>query len=212
MPNAYVKSLTDRAVLPIARGMARIGITPNWLTFAGLVLTVAGMAIVLAGARITGAVVLAVGSLIDGFDGAVARQRNAVSAFGSFYDSVADRVGDAVIFAGLAWMVRDEPWLFSAAMLAFASALITSYVRAKAESLGWSATVGLVERPERLTVVVAALAFDVVAVGVVVLAVGGLVTVAQRVWTVWRQAGRPGPASRSGRSDGGDEGRRGSAT
>lgn len=192
MLNAHARKLTDRAVLPIARGMARIGVTPNWLTFTGLALTVTGMGIVLAGAELPGAAVLAVGLLTDAFDGTVARVRGTDGPFGSFYDSVADRVGDAVIFGGLAWLVLPDPWLFAVAMVAFGTAMLTSYIRAKAESLGWSATVGVLERAERVIIVVLALAFDVVPLALVVLAVGGAVTVCQRVWTVWRQAGSPG--------------------
>lgn len=196
MLNAHARKLTDRAVLPIARGMARAGVTPNWLTFVGLALTVTGMGVVLAGATVPGAAVLAVGLLTDAFDGSVARVRGIDGPFGSFYDSVADRVGDAVIFAGLAWLVLPDPWLFAAAMVAFGTAMLTSYIRAKAESLGWSATVGVFERAERVLLVVLALVFDFVGLAVVVLAVGGAITVGQRVWTVWRQAGSPGFVNR----------------
>lgn len=192
MLNAYARTLTDRIVMPVARVLARLGVTPNWLTFAGLVLTVAGMAIALAGSRIAGALVLALGLAIDAFDGAVARARGSASDFGAFYDSVADRIGDAVIFAGLAWLMLPDPLLFAAAMAAWATASLTSYIRAKAESLGWTATVGIFERAERVTIVVAALLFDVVGLALVVLAVGGAITVVQRVLVVWRQAGRPG--------------------
>lgn len=192
MLNAHARTLTDKAVVPVARGMARLGVTPNWLTFVGLLLTVAGVGIVLAGARVTGATVMAVGLLTDAFDGAVARERGSDSSFGAFYDSVADRVGDAAIFAGLAWLVLPEPWLFALSMVAFATAQLTSYIRAKAESLGWRATVGMLERAERLVIVLLALWFDVVPAALVVLAVGGTVTVCQRVWTVWDQAARPG--------------------
>jgi CDP-diacylglycerol---glycerol-3-phosphate 3-phosphatidyltransferase len=196
--NAHARTLTDRVVVPIARGMARLGVTPNWLTFAGLALTLAGMGIVLAGRTVVGALVLAVGLLTDAFDGTVARVRGTASPFGAFYDSVADRIGDAVIFAGLAWMVLPQPWLFALAMVAFGSAMLTSYIRAKAESLGWTATVGFFERAERLIIVVLALLFDLVPIALGILAVGGSITVAQRFWVVWRQAGSPGAALRRG--------------
>lgn len=199
MLNAHARALTDRVVAPVGRGLARVGVTPNWLTFAGLVLTVTGMTVVLLGGRLAGAAVLAVGLLIDAVDGAVARARGSASQFGAFYDSVADRVGDAVVFAGLVWLVLPDPLLFAAGVTAWATASLTSYARAKAESLGWNATVGVIERPERMIIVVAGLVLDAVGPALAVLAVGGAVTVAQRVAVVWRQAGRPGFARGSRR-------------
>jgi CDP-diacylglycerol---glycerol-3-phosphate 3-phosphatidyltransferase len=186
--NAYARSTTDRMVLPIARGLVRAGVTANWLTFAGLVGTVISTAIVLAGQPILGAAVLTVSCLVDAFDGSVARLRGSVSAFGSFYDSVTDRLSDAVILGGVAWLVRDDPVAFFLAIVALTSAQITSYVRAKAESLGWEATVGLVERPERIIVIIGGIAFGLLEPALWLLAIGGLVTIAQRFVVVLRQA------------------------
>jgi CDP-diacylglycerol--glycerol-3-phosphate 3-phosphatidyltransferase len=186
--NAYARTATDRVVVPIARSLVRVGATANWLTFAGLVGTVLGTTIVLLGRPLAGALVCAGSCLVDAFDGSVARLRGSVSAFGSFYDSVTDRVSDAVIFGAAAWLVREEPVLFTLAIVALATAQITSYIRAKAESLGWDATVGLVERPERLIIVLVGIGFDVLGPALWVLAVGGLVTIAQRFRAVLRQA------------------------
>ncbi len=185
--NAYARSATDRLVLPIARALVRAGATANWLTFAGMAGTIAGMAVVLSGRPFLGAWVLVFATAVDAFDGAVARLRGSSSAFGSFFDSVADRVSDAVIFGGVAWLVRDDALAFTVAVVALAAALITSYVRAKAESLGWDATVGLVERPERVMLIVAAIGLGFVEFALWVLAVGGVITIAQRFRAVLRQ-------------------------
>lgn len=185
--NAYARSATDRVVLPIARVLVRAGATANWLTFAGIVGTVLGTAIVLTGRSLLGALVLVVACAVDAFDGSVARLRGSSSAFGSFYDSVADRISDAVIFGGVAWLVRDDPLSFTLAIVALSTALITSYVRAKAESLGWDATVGLVERPERLILILAGIGLGLVEVALWLLAIGGAVTIAQRFRAVLRQ-------------------------
>lgn len=185
--NAYARSATDRVVLPIARVLVRAGATANWLTFAGIVGTVLGTAIVLTGRSRLGALVLVVACAVDAFDGSVARLRGSSSAFGSFYDSVADRISDAVIFGGVAWLVRDDPLSFTLAIVALSTALITSYVRAKAESLGWDATVGLVERPERLILILAGIGLGLVEVALWLLAIGGAVTIAQRFHAVLRQ-------------------------
>jgi CDP-diacylglycerol---glycerol-3-phosphate 3-phosphatidyltransferase len=84
--------------------------------------------------------------------------------------------------------VRDDPVAFFLAIVALTSAQITSYVRAKAESLGWEATVGLVERPERIIVIIGGIAFGLLEPALWLLAVGGLVTIAQRFVVVLRQA------------------------
>ena len=192
MLNAYARTLTDRIVIPIARGLVRIGITPNWLTFVGLLLTLVGVGVVLAGRPVAGATVMAAGLVLDAFDGAVARLRGTAGAFGSFYDSVADRIADAAVFGMLLWLVAPDPVGFTVAMVALVTAQLTPYVRAKAESLGWQATVGLLERAERLVIVLIGLWLGVIDLALWVLAIGGTITVTQRLVAVWRQAGRPG--------------------
>jgi CDP-diacylglycerol--glycerol-3-phosphate 3-phosphatidyltransferase len=185
--NAYARAVTDRLVVPIARGLVRIGVTPNWLTFFGLVTTLLGVVAVLRYGRV-GAFVLALGTATDAFDGSVARLRSSASRFGAFYDSVTDRVSDAAILGAAVWLVRDDPVLFGVAMVALAGAQLTSYVRAKAESLGWTATVGVIERPERMAIIVLGIGFDLLAPALWLLAIGSLVTVAQRLRAVLSQA------------------------
>lgn len=185
--NAYARAVTDRLVVPIARGLVRIGVTPNWLTFFGLVTTLFGVVAVLRYGRV-GAFVLALGTATDAFDGSVARLRSSASRFGAFYDSVTDRVSDAAILGAAVWLVRDDPVLFGVAMVALAGAQLTSYVRAKAESLGWTATVGVIERPERMAIIVLGIGFDLLAPALWLLAIGSLVTVAQRLRAVLSQA------------------------
>lgn len=186
--NAYARAVTDRLVLPIARALVRMGATPNWMTFVGLVVTLVGVFVVLAVSPFAGAWLLALGTALDAFDGSVARLRGSIGPFGSFYDSVTDRISDAAIFATAGWLVRDDPLLFGVAMVALGGAQITSYIRAKAESLGWQATVGVIERPERVIIVIPAIAFGLLPIALWVLAVGSLVTIGQRLRTVYAQA------------------------
>jgi CDP-diacylglycerol--glycerol-3-phosphate 3-phosphatidyltransferase len=187
--NAHARAVTDRLVLPVARGLVRAGATANWLTFCGLVFTVVGVVIVLRGHAFAGAIVMACATAVDAFDGAVARLRGTSSRFGSFYDSVTDRVSDAAIFGAAAWLVRGDPLLFGVAMVALAGAQVTSYVRAKAESLGWDATVGIIERPERVMIIITAIGLGFLEVALWVLAVGSVVTIGQRLAAVLRQVG-----------------------
>ena len=145
--NAHARTATDRLVVPIGRSLARLGATPNGLTTFGVFATFAGAAVVLAGHHMAGALMLAVATATDALDGTVARLRGTASAWGSFYDSVSDRISDVVLFGAALWLVRDDATAFTVGVVALASALLTSYIRAKAESLGWTATVGLLERP-----------------------------------------------------------------
>ncbi len=188
MLNAHARTLTDRAVQPIGRALARLGLTPNALTTAGLLVTLAGVAVVVSGRPVVGATVMAAGLVLDAFDGAVARLSGRSTLLGAFYDSVADRVADVAMLGALVWLVLPSPLGFAVGMTALATALLTSYVRAKAESLGLTATVGVLERAERVVIVLLGLWLDLVAVALWVLAIGGVVTVLQRVVVVWRQA------------------------
>lgn len=189
--NAYARSLTQRIVGPVARGLVRLGATANWMTLAGVVLTLAGAGIVATDRRLAGALVIAVGGVADALDGTVAQVRGSSGKLGSFLDSTADRVSDAGIFGAVLWLVRDDPLLFGLGVVGWGSAQTISYMRAKAESLGWSATVGLLERAERFIVLLLGIAFPLLLPAALwVLALGGLLTVGQRFRAVLREAGR----------------------
>lgn len=186
--NAYARAVSDRVVAPIAKGMVRAGATPNWITFVGLVITMAGVGVVLTGRPLMGAIVMALGAALDAFDGAVARLRGTSGPFGAFYDSVTDRISDAAIFGAAAWLVRENPATFAVAIVAMGAAQVTPYIRAKAESLGWDATVGVIERAERVVILIIAIGLGFLPIALWILAIGGLITIAQRLVAVVRQA------------------------
>ena len=186
--NAHARTATDRFVVPIGRTLVRLGASPDGLTTFGVLATAAGAGVVVAGHHLAGALVLAVATATDALDGTVARLRGRVTAWGSFYDSVSDRVSDVVLFGAALWLVRDSAMLFPVALVALGAALLTSYIRAKAESLGWDATVGLLERPERVIVLIVGIGLGLVPLALWLLALGGIVTVVQRLRAVRRQA------------------------
>lgn len=189
--NAHFRSVTDRAVVPIGRGMVRLGLTANAITTIGLLGVFFGMGLLLAGRPVLGGWIVAGATVLDAFDGTVARLTDTESQMGAFYDSVADRISDATIFAACAWVAREDPLVFTLVMVAFAAALITSYIRAKAESLGWNATVGLIERPERVAIILPAVGYGFLWLGAWILAVGGVITILQRLHAVYGQATAP---------------------
>ncbi|MBW3578335.1 MAG: CDP-alcohol phosphatidyltransferase family protein [Actinobacteria bacterium] len=190
--DAHGRDLLRRIIDPVGVGLARLGITANWVTAAGLVLTAVAAGLVVTGRFAAGGGLLVAGGLADAVDGAVARARGAESPAGGFFDSVADRISDGVMLAAIAWAVRDQPATFAAAALALVAAQVTSYVRAKAESLGASCTVGIVERAERAIAIIVALIFHrwLMVPVLWLLAVGGTATVVQRIVHVVRKLDR----------------------
>ena len=187
----YVEAVTA----PIGRGLARTGVSPNVLTTLGLLLTAAATWAVVAGQPFVGGVILLAGGLMDTFDGAVARAAGRSTPFGGFYDSVSDRISDGLILGGLAWWLKDEPRLFALAVVALVAAEVTSYVRARAEAIDLTCSIGIMERAERAVLLILALILHQWLLEPVlwVLAVGGMVTVIQRVHHVWCQIDRDIP-------------------
>ena len=155
---------------PIARGLGRLGLTPNALTVIGFVGTcLAAVAAALQWWLLAGVLVLAFG-VFDLFDGTLARATGQASALGAFLDSTFDRAGEAIVYLGIA--VGLLAFGFSAGALlaaaAMAAAFMVSYARAKSESLGFTpgtgmASVGVAPREVRIVI----LTFGLVAAGLV---------------------------------------------
>ncbi len=185
----------DAVTAPMGRGLGRTGVSPNVLTTFGLLLTAAAAVLVAVGQYRTAGLVLVAGGMMDVLDGSVARATERSTPFGGFYDSVSDRVSDGVILAGIAWAVADQPRLLALALVALVAAELTSYVRAKAEAIDLDCSVGILERAERAIALMAALLFHPWLFEPVLwlLAVGGVVTVVQRVHHVWCQIDRDVP-------------------
>ncbi len=182
----------QRGLTPVGTGLRRLGVSANVLTIAGLVASVVTAWLIATG-RLWWAVLGVVASgLLDVLDGTVARGSGNAGPRGSFFDSVADRVSDALLLGGVAWYLADQsPYL---PVLAFAVAAVSatiSYERAKGEALGFTAKGGLLERAERLILLGVGLAFDVLVPVLWIMLVLGAWTTLHRFVMVWRQAGPP---------------------
>jgi len=183
-----------RMVRPFGRGLARLGIAPNTLTTLGLLLTLLATFVVAREHYLMAGVLLVLGGAMDTFDGAVARESNRSTPYGGFYDSVTDRISDGAILAGLAWSLYDRPRLLLLALIALVAAQVTSYVRARAESIDLECSVGIMERSERaLLIIIGLLVAPLLEPVLWALAVGGTVTVLQRIHHVWCQIDRDLP-------------------
>ena len=197
-----------RALLaPLVRLAQRLGITPNRVTVIGFAVVVVAAVLVALGQLLAGAVVLVLGSVLDAVDGALARATGLTSAFGSFLDSTLDRAAEAILYVGLiAYFLRVDADPIGPVLLALAAlcgSFMVSYTRAKAESLGVSASVGLAPRTERLVLVVAGIGLAGLGIGIGLIGAIGVVaalaaaTTIQRIWHVQREIGRV-PASNLG--------------
>lgn len=186
----------DQGLKPLGSSIRRTGITANHLTTSGLVLAAACAVVIGSGRLRWGLVLLIAAALPDMLDGAVAKASGTSSPRGAFFDSVADRVTDSLVLGGIAWhLAASDGGL--APMLPFAvlaTSTLISYERAKAESLGYAAKGGLMERAERIVALAFGLAFSALLVPVlwVMLALTS-VTAVQRFVKVWVQASAPRP-------------------
>jgi CDP-diacylglycerol--glycerol-3-phosphate 3-phosphatidyltransferase len=168
----------------------KLGVKPNVITFTGVIGTLIGAIFVAYGKLTLGGVIIMVMSAVDVLDGAVARAGGEPEEFGAFVDSVSDRYSDLMIFGSLLWyFVETESYLDGVVtFLAAAGSVLVSYVRARAQSLGFEAKVGIMTRAERIIVVVAALIFNKPFIGVLLIAVFGNITAIQRIMHVRKQA------------------------
>jgi len=171
--------------------LARHGVTANEVTVVGILLAgVTGVTIGL-GHFWVAVVLLTVGGLMDTLDGVVAKAAGTASKKGAFFDSVADRVSDALIFGGVVWYFASgsQPRLAVLPFAILGVSAVISYERAKAESLGYDAKGGLMERAERLILLGVALLLHVIFVPLLGLLLALTVfTAVQRFVKVWRQA------------------------
>jgi CDP-diacylglycerol--glycerol-3-phosphate 3-phosphatidyltransferase len=174
----------------IAGAVNSTGILPNTITLLGLIGTAVG-AIFLATDRITlGGVILLVMGPIDALDGSMARLRGDQTEFGAFVDSVTDRYSELVIFAGLlAHYLQQNDWLnCGLVFLAAAGSVMVSYVKARAEGLGFTAKVGVLSRLERYLVLIPGLILNIPWVSLWIIAIFANYTALQRILEVRRQA------------------------
>lgn len=144
---------------PMARILAQLGISPNHLTVMGLVASTAAGVLVAWGRFRPAGIVLLLAALCDVLDGAVARASNRTSVFGAFLDSTVDRFAEMFFLAGvLVYFIHGEPSTLYAVLtfLAAGGSFMVSYTRARAEGLGLTCEVGVMERPERVVLLLIA--------------------------------------------------------
>ena len=174
--------------------LGRSPLTPNQVTVVGVVLTFFAAGLAAFGHLRWAGVVLFFAGTCDILDGALARSTNKSYPYGAFLDSTLDRYSEGAVYLGLAayFVSVDGPWqrwLVLATLAALAGSFLVSYVRARAQSLGFACKSGLFQRPERVVVTVIGLLFGgYVLYGIVfLLAIVTNITALQRIREVWLQ-------------------------
>ena len=189
------KPAVVRIISPAARGMLRIGLTPNSVTTIGAVGVIATSLIAYPNGHLFGGTVaICCLALSDLFDGTMARlSAQGPSKWGGFLDSTIDRVTDSAIAMGLLiYLARKDDPLSYVLLVSIVSGFLVSYIRAKAESLQIECKGGFAERTERLVILLTAIGFTglgisyILTVGVWALALASVFTVLQRMRIVWK--------------------------
>jgi CDP-diacylglycerol---glycerol-3-phosphate 3-phosphatidyltransferase len=185
----------------IVKALALLRINPNILTFSGAVISFWAAWHFGHGRFFSGALIVILAGLFDMLDGEVARRSRSETRFGAFYDSVIDRYSDIILLQGLmVWYARQQRLEYVVLVgVVFMGAVMTSYTRARAESLIRTCKVGFMERPERIVLlIIGGLANRMEAV-LWILAVLGNWTVLSRIYNTWRELPKPEELKRSHR-------------
>ena len=200
-----------KVITPIGNLLARFGIHPHIISVIGLIFSVVAAFVFSTGSFFLGALVVTISGICDTLDGQLARETGKGSKFGAFFDSTLDRYSDLFILIGLAWYFAGgssfiqgaragfvpihSPWAVFFVILAIAGSFMVSYSKARAEGLGLNCKVGLMQRPERITVLAVGTALGsipvigpkIVILTLFILAISTHLTAVQRILNIRSQ-------------------------
>jgi CDP-diacylglycerol--glycerol-3-phosphate 3-phosphatidyltransferase len=178
-----------RIVDSLVMALSSLRIHPNVLTLIGMVINIFAMVLFAKGLFLWAGLVIVFAGIFDIVDGEVARRTKRVTKFGAFFDSVIDRYSDLLLLLGLIiWYAKiDRIFYVGLTGLVLIGSVLTSYTRARAESLIPACKVGFLERPERIVLMIIGSLFDKMAPVLWVMAILSNWTVAQRIWYTWRE-------------------------
>jgi CDP-diacylglycerol--glycerol-3-phosphate 3-phosphatidyltransferase len=177
---------------PIAGFLNRMGLAPNTITLFGLVGNLIGALFLARGEFVIGGILVLLMGPIDALDGTMARLRGERSDFGAFVDSVTDRYSELIIYGGLLahFLQIGDVMVAGVTFAAAAGSVLVSYVKARAEALGFEARGGILTRMERYLVLAPSLVLNYAVIGLVIIAVLANITALQRILLVRSQAYR----------------------
>jgi CDP-diacylglycerol---glycerol-3-phosphate 3-phosphatidyltransferase len=178
-----------RVVDSIVRGLSRFHVSPNLLTFIGLLINIFAAVLFAKNLLFWAGLVVIFAGIFDIVDGEVARLTHRVTKFGAFFDSVIDRYSDLLLLLGIMlWYGKmDRTFYVGLTGLVLIGSVMTSYTRARAESLIPQCKVGFLERPERIVLLIIGALSNRMAAVLWVMAILSNWTVSQRIWYTWRE-------------------------
>jgi CDP-diacylglycerol---glycerol-3-phosphate 3-phosphatidyltransferase len=190
----YLRLWFKWVVDPLAKLFLRMGLTPNMMTMVGLAGNTVGAIFLSQGNMLVGGILVLLMTPIDALDGTMARLRGESSDFGAFVDSVSDRYSELIIYGGLLYYFLSigEPLGGLITFAAAAGSVLVSYVKSRAETLGYSAKIGILTRAERYLVLAPSLVLSywfptLLYIGLLIIAVFANITALQRIWFVRAQ-------------------------
>jgi len=179
---------------PLGRFFNRLGLTPNMMTMVGLAGNTVGAYFLSQGNFLVGGLLVLIMTPIDALDGTMARLRGESSDFGAFVDSVSDRYSELIIYGGLLYYFLSigNPIGGLITYTAAAGSILVSYVKSRAETLGYTAKIGILSRAERYLVLAPSLVLtywipNFVYIGLGIIAIFANITALQRIWHVRAQ-------------------------
>jgi CDP-diacylglycerol--glycerol-3-phosphate 3-phosphatidyltransferase len=175
----------------VGRTLARWNVSPDWVTYLGLVLTAGVAALAALGEIRWAGVAYMFAAVCDAIDGTLARVSGKGSRFGAFLDSSIDRIEESMVFLGLIVYYARVGGLVEIplVLVVTVASLMVSYTRARAEAVGVECKVGFMTRPPRVVVMIAGMILDQVLATLIVLAATSLFTSFQRMYHVWKVTG-----------------------
>lgn len=201
MFDGNMREQVDRVLEPVGEGLRGIGVTADVVTITGIAMATAAAVVIASGNLAVGLLLMILTGVPDALDGAVAKASGTSSLRGAYLDSVSDRLTDILLFGGVAWYLsaNHDGQIHMLPVGVMGVALMISYQRAKAESLGFDAKGGLMERAERFIALGIGLflgAFnDVLLIAVLwIMFALTAITAVQRFLKVWKQASAARPA------------------
>ena len=187
------KTAANYLTRPIAQLLAKTPITPNTITWLGLLLAVAAAIFIVTGELFTAGFMVLIAGFFDMLDGALARFTSQVTRFGAVLDSTLDRVTEAVLLLSILVLYVREPSVAGSLLtgIVLVGSFMVSYIRARIESLGLECKIGLFTRPERVIVLALGLLLSQIdyalMIALVIMGLFSFFTVGQRLLYAWHQ-------------------------
>jgi CDP-diacylglycerol--glycerol-3-phosphate 3-phosphatidyltransferase len=205
LPSKYIllsmienlKPFYNSVLNPVAKLFARLGLHPNTATLLGVALSLFAAYFCATGQWIVTALFVFLGSCMDGIDGLLARSANKKSVFGAVLDSTCDRITEVLWYIGILLYFTGRPVYGGAgiylAFIAMSGSLMVSYIRARCEGEGIACKEGILQRPERIVVLIACFLLGPKAMvwGLGILSIFAYVTVVQRLIIAYRSGKKP---------------------